>query len=90
MSHCADAGDVTSLIPTHLVSPRCPPFNLNPRTVYKHMDAVTMWCVCDRDPANILESDKVTFFTLNYIITQSSSVNWTLSDSFRGMGASEL
>ena len=30
-----------------------------------------MWSEWDPDPANILESDKVTFFTLNYIIVIS-------------------
>ena len=45
--------------------PRCPPVNLNmyPATVCNHIDAVIMCCDYD------LESVKITFFTLNYIIT---------------------
>ena len=63
------------------VFPPVSPVSLNPRTVYNHMDAVIMCSDWDTDPPNILESDKVTFFALNYIITWSSSVNWMLSDS---------
>ena len=64
--------------------PRCPPVNLNMNllTVYNHMDAVTKCCDWDPDPPNILKSDKVKFFTLNYIITWSPSVNRTLSNSY--------
>ena len=35
----------------------------------------------DPDPPNILESDKVMFYALNYIITLSASVKRTLSES---------
>ena len=49
--------------------PGVPPVNLNPRTVYNHMDADIMCSDCDPDPPNILERDKVTFFVLhNYVI----------------------
>ena len=48
--------------------PSVPPVNPNPWTVYNHMDAIIMCSDRDPDPPNILESDKVTFFTLNYII----------------------
>ena len=50
------------------VSPGVPPVNPNPRTVYNHSDAVIMCSDRDPDPPNILESDRVKFFTLNYII----------------------
>ena len=56
----------------HVMFSRCfpgvPPVNLNLRTVYNHMDAVIICCDWDPDPPNILESDKFTFFALNYII----------------------
>ena len=42
---------------------------LNPLTIYNNMDAVLMCCDWDPGPPNILESDKVMFFALNYIIT---------------------
>ena len=42
-----------------------PPINLNPRTVYNHMDAVIMWSDWDSDPPKWQ-----LFFTLNYIITK--------------------
>ena len=43
--------------------------NMYPLTVYNHMDAVIMCCGVDLDPPCILESDKVTIFSLNLIIT---------------------
>ena len=51
--------------------PSCPPFNLNtyPLTVHNFIDAVIMCCDWDPDPQKILESDKVTFFAHNYLIT---------------------
>ena len=49
--------------------PGVPPVNLNPWTVYNHMDAVIICSDWDPDPPNILESDKVTLFALNCIIT---------------------
>ena len=45
------------------------PFQSIPTTVYNHMGAVIMCSDWNPDPPNILESDEVTFFTLNYIIT---------------------
>ena len=50
--------------------PRCLPVNIitYPLTVYNHMDAVIMCGDLDPDPPNILESDKVTFLALDYII----------------------
>ena len=69
------------------VFPPVSPVSLNPQTVYYHMDAVIMCSDWDTDPPNILESDKVAFFALHYIITRSSSVNWTLSDSLAGTEA---
>ena len=42
--------------------------NQNPQTLYNHMDADIMCSDWDLDPQNIVESDKVTFFVLNYII----------------------
>ena len=51
--------------------PRCPPVNLNPRTVSNHIDAVIMCSDWDPDPLNILESERFTFFALNYIIAIS-------------------
>ena len=63
------------------------PVILNPRTVYNHMAAVIMCCDWDPDPPNILERDKVKFFTLNYTVAIR-----TLSDSVtrgeRGWGVS--
>ena len=47
--------------------PWCPPININPQTVYNHMDAVIMCWDWDPDPPNILESDKVTFFKLEAV-----------------------
>ena len=41
-----------------------------------------MFCDGDPDPPNILESDKVKFFSLNDRITLWPSVNRMLSDSF--------
>ena len=43
--------------------PRCPPVNLNMYmlNVYNHMDDVIMCSDWDPDPANILESEEVTF-----------------------------
>lgn len=60
--------------------PWFPPVNLNmyPPTVYNHIDAVIIWCGWDPDPPFIMESDKVTFFVLNFKIT---ICKWrTLSD----------
>ena len=54
-----------------LLLPTLTPVNLNPRIVYKHMGAVLMCWDWDPDPPNFLESDKVTFFALNYIIVIS-------------------
>ena len=47
-----------------------PPVYLNkyPLTVYNHMDAIILCFDLDPDPTCILESDKVTFSALNYII----------------------
>ena len=45
-----------------------PPVNLNPQIVYNDMDAVIMCSDWNPDPLNIVESDKVMFFALNYII----------------------
>ena len=69
--------------PLHVfkVFPRCPPSNLNPLTVYSHMDAVIMCCYWDLDLPNILESDKVTFSALNYIIAWLPSVKRMLRDA---------
>ena len=50
------------------VSPGVPLVYLNPQTVYNYMDAVIMCRDYDLDPPNILESDGVKFFSLNYII----------------------
>ena len=69
--------------------PWCPPVNLNmyPLTVYNHRDVVIMCSDWETNPPNILESDNVTFFALNYMTTYSPSVNWTLSGSLtRGKG----
>ena len=44
------------------------------------MDDVIICYGLDSDQPIILESDKVTFSALNYIIILSPSVNWTLSD----------
>ena len=50
--------------------PRFPPVNLNMFTLNNnHMDAVIMCCDWDPDPLHIIESDKVTFFILYYIVT---------------------
>ena len=46
-----------------------------PPSVYYHMDAVIMYCDWDSAPPCIVESDKVKYVYLNYIITQSPSVN---------------
>lgn len=48
---------------------RCPPFNLNTRISYNHMDAVLMSHDWYPESSNILESDEVKFFIPNYIIT---------------------
>ena len=58
--------------------PRCSPVNLNPWTVYNHMDAVIMCSDWDPQPTNILESDRVKFFALNHIIIY----NWHNGRSF--------
>ena len=51
------------------VSQVSPAVNLNLQIVYNHMDAVTMRSDWDPDQPNILESDEVKFFALNYMIT---------------------
>ena len=70
-------------------SPRYPPVTLNkqPLTVFTQMDAVMMCCDWDTDPPNILESDKIKFFGLNYIITKLPSVNTMLTLSLAGREA---
>ena len=57
------------------VSPGVPLVNLNPWTVYNHMDAVIMCSDWDPDPPNILESDGFKFFELNYKIIHNHQ--WT-------------
>ena len=49
-SHDDDAGVFSRCFPGVL------PLNLNPRTIYNHMDAVIMCCDWDPDSLNILES----------------------------------
>ena len=56
--------------------PGVPPVNPKPRTVYNHIDAVIMCSDWDPDPPNILESDKVKFFALNYIIISKQDALW--------------
>ena len=53
------------------VFPPVSPVSLNLGTVSNHMDAVIMCSDWDTDPPNILESDKVMFFALNYMIVIS-------------------
>ena len=65
----------------------CPSVNLNPQIVYNHMDAVIMCSDWDPDPPNILESDKVMFLTLNYIIQWLQRTRHCLTQSLAGTEA---
>ena len=51
-----------------------------PLTVYHHTDAVIICCGWNPNPPHILESDKVTFCALNYIIAISKLTLFTCRD----------